>query len=84
MYSMKRVCISLSVATILTTAVALDLSRHDNFGKTQADGGGPTPPPVPWPVPPIVSPSFIVDGGGPTPPPIPWGSANTATESLRS
>lgn len=84
MYAIKRVCICLFVATILATAVVLDLSRHDNSGTTQADGGGPTPPPIPWPVPPIDSSHFIADGGGPTPPPIPWGPANTDGQSLRS
>ena len=84
MYSKKRICIFLSAAAILTTGAALELSNRANLGKTQADGGGPTPPPIPWPVPPTALPHFIADGGGPTPPPIPWGPANTDEQSLRS
>ena len=35
-----------------------------------ADGGGPTPPPIPMHV--VTSePTYIADGGGPIPPPIP-------------
>jgi hypothetical protein len=84
MYLKKGICIFLSAAAILTTAVALDRSHRDNWGKTQADGGGPTPPPVPWPITAIDSPRFIADGGGPTPPPVPWGSASTDMELSRS
>jgi hypothetical protein len=84
MYPMKRVCILLSAAAILTIATGLDLGHRDSLGKTQADGGGPTPPPIPWQATTVDSPRFMADGGGPTPPPIPWGPANTEGKFLRS
>lgn len=72
MYLKKGICFFLSAAAILTTAVAVDQYHRVHGAKTQADGGGPTPPPVPWPKTGPISPLFIADGGGPTPPPIPW------------
>lgn len=83
MYLKKGICFFLFAATILTTAVAVDRCHRDNWGKTQADGGGPTPPPVPWSAG-FDSRRIIADGGGPTPPPVPWGSASTDMKFLRS
>jgi hypothetical protein len=72
MYLKKGICFFVFVAAIFTTPVALDRCHGNNRGKTHADGGGPTPPPVPWPKTAIDSPGIIADGGGPTPPPVPW------------
>jgi hypothetical protein len=83
MYLKKGICLFLSAAAILTTAVALDRYHRDNLDKTQADGGAPTPPPIPWSAA-FDSPRIIADGGAPTPPPIPWGSASTGMNLLRA
>jgi hypothetical protein len=80
MYLKKRVCLFLLSAAILTTAVVLDRCQQDNRGMTQADGGAPTPPPIPWSATSDSPYSIIADGGAPTPPPIPWGSAVTDLE----
>jgi len=68
----KGICFFLFAGAIFTTGVALEPSHRDRLGKAQADGGAPTPPPIPWPTA-FDSPGIIADGGAPTPPPIPWG-----------
>jgi hypothetical protein len=84
MYLKKGICSFLFATAILATPVALDWFPGDNWGKTQADGGGPTPPPIPWPTTAIDSSGIIADGGGPTPPPVPWGSASPDMKFLRA
>jgi hypothetical protein len=81
MYLKKAICLFLFAIAILIIAVALDGSQQDSLGRTQADGGAPTPPPIPWGAT-FDSPSIIADGGAPTPPPIPWASASTDMEFL--
>jgi hypothetical protein len=71
----RAICLFLFATAILTTAVALDGSQRDSLGATQAEGGAPTPPPIPWAAA-FDSPWIIAEGGAPTPPPIPWGSAS--------
>jgi hypothetical protein len=66
----KAICVVSFAAAVLATPVALDQYRQDNLRNTWADGGAPTPPPIP-----LVAASdsvrLIADGGAPTPPPIP-------------
>jgi hypothetical protein len=81
MYLKKAICLFVLGTAVLTTAVALDRSQRDSSGSTQADGGAPTPPPIPW-VAAFDSPRIIADGGAPTPPPIPWASASTDMQFL--
>ena len=87
MLTKKVVCAFLGLAASLTTGVALDrLSVHAQ-GTEWADGGAPTPPPIPWLLSAGDDPSYIVaDGGAPTPPPIPWlySSASDSIERLSS
>jgi hypothetical protein len=78
----KGICFFLFAAIMLTTAVALDGSHRDNWGKTQADGGAPPAPPIPWSTTAVDSPHFSADGGAPPAPPIPWGFAGTKIEFL--
>jgi hypothetical protein len=84
MYLKTGICLFLCASTILTTAVALDRSHRDNLDKTQADGGAPPAPPIPWATTAIDSPRFIADGGAPPAPPIPWGFPGTEIKSLRA
>jgi hypothetical protein len=79
MYLKKIICLFLFTIVILTMAFALDRSQRDSLGTTQAEGGAPTPPPIPWGST-FDSPSMIAEGGAPTPPPIPWASASTEME----
>jgi len=65
MYLKKGICFCLIAGTIFTAAIALKQSHRDNLGRTRADGGAPTPPPIPWPSA-FGSPGFIADGGAPT------------------
>jgi len=81
MYLKKAICLFLFATAILTTAVALDGSQRDCLGIIQAEGGAPTPPPIPWGAT-FDSPNIIAEGGAPTPPPIPWASAGTDMEFL--
>jgi len=62
MYLKKGICLCLVAVTICTAAIALEQSHRDNLGRTQADGGAPTPPPIPWPTG-FGSPGIIAGGG---------------------
>jgi hypothetical protein len=81
MYLKKVICLFLFAAATLSNVVALDQCQRVDWGKIQADGGGPTPTPVPWPAA-LDSPRIIADGGGPTPTPVPWASESADTEFL--
>jgi hypothetical protein len=81
MYLKKAICLFVFGTAVLTTAFGLDWCQRDSCGKTQAEGGAPTPPPIPWAAA-FDSSSIIAEGGAPTPPPIPWASASTDMEFL--
>lgn len=81
MYLRKGICFFLFAGTIFTTAISLDQYHRDNWGKTQADGGAPPAPPIPWPTTGVDLLNLNADGGAPPAPPIPWGSPGTETRS---
>jgi hypothetical protein len=77
MYLKKGICFFLFAGAIFTSVFALGQWHRDNLGKTQADGGAPPAPPIPWPTTAIDSPNLNADGGAPPAPPIPWGFPGT-------
>ena len=83
MYLKKGICFLLLAAAILTTAVGLDRCQRNDWGKTQAEGGAPPAPPIPWSAA-LDSPCIIAEGGAPPAPPIPWGVAGTDIKFLRA
>ncbi len=81
MYLKKAIWLFMFAAAILTIAAVLDGNQRHDRGTIQAEGGAPTPPPIPW-LGAFDGPSMIAEGGAPTPPPIPWASAIAGMESL--
>lgn len=82
MHLRKGICFFLLAGAVFATVVALDQYHRDDLGKSQADGGAPPAPPIPWSATDIDLPNLNADGGAPPAPPIPWGLPSTESTSL--